>query len=422
VELQNDRIINGLLKAEIGFLTPEAVATRLAQDVAVVVEPSRSGVGDLWPCVWFLASVLERQFTGRVVIVAGLEAQLPAPLGLGQRCEFRSSPPLDAAISIFVGQTPVTARGISMAGDVRGNTLSYGRLLTTTAPAHPVSCCALAGYLGFAALAHAVGILPFREEFCRDILTLPFATGAVALPSFSVLGTGQVGQAFLALAHFLAGEDPVSIHILDKDYFEDYNQRTQILLPERREDWCEKPKVEYLSGLCRNWGWAVDPVQQEIKWGWKHKGQGQAFAFLGFDNMDARRMAVEGGFPWLFECGVGTDFCRPRVSWHSLPPDRELAKQLFKEPTGRENTRAAFAKSLSDSPGYCGRVIFENIDASAPSLGLVSVAATWAEVLNFLSDAHEPYSGKALIWSPLLPHLRDPLVARQGFSARAFPR
>ena len=64
MELQEDRIINGLLKADIGFLAPEAVRERLSQDVVISVDPKRAVSDDLWPCIWLLAAALERQFTG----------------------------------------------------------------------------------------------------------------------------------------------------------------------------------------------------------------------------------------------------------------------------------------------------------------------------------------------------------------------
>jgi len=44
-----------------------------------------------------------------------------------------------------------------------------------------------------------------------------------------------------------------------------------------------------------------------------------------------------------------------------------------------------FAKRLSESPAEWGRVIFENIQASVPSLGLVAIAMTWVEIARFLS-------------------------------------
>jgi len=408
MELQNDRIINGLLKADLGFLTPEELSARLAQDVAIIADPQRATVEDLWPCIWFLASVLERQFTGRVVI-SGLPEALPSPIALGSRCEFSSRQTPKCAITIFLGKTPSSDNGITLVGDARGSELSYGHLLSATAPAHPVTCCALAGHLGFAALAQAVGIPPFHEEWRQGSLRLPFEGRAEPLPSFSVLGTGQVGQAFLALAYFFAAGKELSVHLLDKDVLEDYNQRTQILLSEHIESWCGQAKVDYLAGICRTWGWTVSPEQKEIAWGWRHSPQGQAFAFLGFDNMDARRIAVESGFPWLFECGVGTDFCRPHVTWHSLPSNRELAKELFKEPVRRAKPASAFASALAESPAECGRVIFENIAASAPSLGLVAVSATWIEVMRSLAGDHEPYSGTMFVWSPLLPPLRESL-------------
>src|SRR5437879_636413 len=99
MEPQNDRIINGLLKADIGLLTSDAVQARLSQDVAIHVDQRRSA-HDLWPCVWFLAAVLERQFSGRILINAGLSAPLPSPIPLGSRCEFVATRNHSAELSI----------------------------------------------------------------------------------------------------------------------------------------------------------------------------------------------------------------------------------------------------------------------------------------------------------------------------------
>src|SRR5271166_5458515 len=214
MELQHDRIINGLLKAEIGLITPEEVGARLAQDVAIYVEPTRADARDLWPCVWFLAAALERQFTGRVLISAGLKEALSSPVPLSPRCEFHSGKMPECAITIFVGSAPFASAGITLLGDARGSELSYGRLLNTSESANPITCCALAGYLGFAALASAVGIPAFRDEWREDSRRLPFTVVPDSVPDFAVLGTGQVGQAFLALNYFLSAGRAVSVHLL----------------------------------------------------------------------------------------------------------------------------------------------------------------------------------------------------------------
>ena len=407
MERHNDRIINGLLKADIDALTPEEVDRRLATDISIVVPPSRAIPSDLWPCIWFLASALERQFTGRVFIHAGLDKMPSAPVALGPRCELRSDNAPQGGIRILLGDVSGgECQGIEIRGDTRGNEIAYGKILPTYDPAHPISACALSGYLAFSALAQAVGIPPFREAWIQDSASLPFMPSENVIPPFSILGTGQVGQAFLALAFFLSHGQRLQVHLLDKDPFERYNQRTQILLEEQASDrWINEPKVEYLAALCRGWGWATTEEQLEIKWGWKCGQSESAFAFLGFDNMDARRIAVEAGFPWLIECGVGTDFCRPRISWHSLPPNRQLAKAIFTE---TRSTKAAsqFAKALGDGPGDCGRVMFEDIEATAPSLGLLAAAMAWIEAI---ADDPSPVSGGALLWSPILPLQRDSL-------------
>ncbi len=405
MERHNDRIINGLLKADIDALTSEELDRRLAKDVSIIVEPTRATANDLWPCVWFLASALERQFTGRILIHAGLDQMPSAPVALGPRCELRSGEP-EGGIRILLGDIPgEQGHGIEIRGDARGNEIAYGTTLPGHNPAHPICACAISGYLAFSALAQAVGIPPFREAWVQNSVSLPIVPSEIVLPPFSVLGAGQVGQAFLALAFFLANGQRLRVHLLDKDPFEDCNQRTQILLEEQAlELWRNKPKVEYLAALCRGWGWVVTEEQREIKWGWKCGKLQSAFAFLGFDNMDARRIAVEAGFPWLVECGVGTNFCRPRISWHSLPPSREIAKVIFTEPMNT-NTAPQFAETLGDGPGDCGRVMFENIQATAPSLGLLAVAMTWVEAINLCDSS--PVSGGAFLWSPLLPIQRE---------------
>ena len=73
-------------------------------------------------------------------------------------------------------------------------------------------------------------------------------------------------------------------------------------------------------------------------------------------------------------------------------------------------SQSEFAKSLGETAGSCGRVTFENVDASAPSLGLVATAFSWAEVLNFMAGDRCPYSGGAYVWSPLLPIDRIALI------------
>lgn len=409
MELHNDRIINGLLKADIGLSTPEQICERLGQDVAIYAVPGRANTGDLWPCIWFLAAALERQFTGQVWISAGLDEALPSPIPLGSRCRFIAGKAPECPITVSVGEASPSGGRTAIGGDARGTELSYGRLLPTAIPAHPITCCALGGYLAFAALAQAAGIPAFHEEWRQDSLLLHFSGEVNRIPPLSVLGTGHVGQAFLALAYFVGRGDALSVHLLDKDSFEDENLKTQILLCEDPAKWRGQPKAHYLGEVCRSWGWSVFEECKEITWGWKHGRPDQPLAFLGFDNMDARRIAVEGGFPWVFECGVGTDFCRPKVSWHSIPADRSLAKKLFKDAARRRDEPSGFARSISDSPGDCGRVVFENVEASAPSLGLVAASATFAEIATFLAGNRVARSGRAFVWSPLLPPLLETL-------------
>ena len=407
-EPQNDRIINGLLKADIALSTPEQIKKRLEKDILIVADSRRSIVTDLWPAIWFLASIIEREFTGKVFIKAGLDRELPCPIPLGPRCIFVPEEFSFDGDTLGIG-VPIDG-GNMIWGDARGNSISYMDSLAAATPAHPVSACALAGYLGFAALAKAASIPPFHENWKYSSLSLPFDPHRNLIPeSIAVLGIGQIGQAFLALNYFLFESRLPTVHIVDKDLFEEENYRTQILLSDTPRAWVDERKIDYISNICRSWGWSVTKEHTEINWGWKSPLGPEAVAFLGFDNMTARRVGVEGGFRWLIECGVGTDFCKPRVSWHSLPPDRELAKALFAERvTANATVDSEFMKALADTPGGCGKVIFDNIQASAPSLGSIAAAFATMEMLNPCGD--KGISGSVFAWSPLLPLQRNEIV------------
>jgi hypothetical protein len=410
IEPENDRVINGLLKADIGLSTPDQIKARLAQNMLLVVAPQRSGVTDLWPAIWFLASIIEREFTGKVFIKAGLDHELPSPIPLGPRCVFVPEEFSFEGDSIGIGISMVGDSAIW--GDVRGSAISYKDFLAGASVAHPVSAVALAGYLGFAALARAANIPPFHEHWKQSSLFLPFDTHRGSISErIAVLGVGQIGQAFLALNYFLAGSRSPIVHIVDKDIFEDENYRTQILLTDAPRTWVGQRKVDYLASVCRSWGWRITNEHTEINWGWKSPLGPAANAFLGFDNMMARRVGIEGGFKWLVECGVGTDFCKPRVSWHSLPPDRELAKRLFiDKATANPTVDSEFMKTLAATPGGCGKVIFDNVQASAPCLGAIGAAFAAMELLN--AQDGNGISGSAFAWSPLLPLQREELFAK----------
>lgn len=86
--IETERLVNGLLKSFGGALSPAQVQQLLTQDVEIVAPPSRAHIADLWPAIWALAAVLERQLYGDVFIRCGLDSPLAAPSRLGPRCRF----------------------------------------------------------------------------------------------------------------------------------------------------------------------------------------------------------------------------------------------------------------------------------------------------------------------------------------------
>lgn len=410
MELYENRIINGLLKSN-AVDVPEEATQLLARDVAIIVPPNRATEDDLWPAVWCLAAALERQFSGTIHLAAGLSHPLPQPAKLTSRCSFGTEAGPNA-IRIYLGSLPLSATESCLFGDARGGAISYGSLTDSSAPANPLSCFALSGYLAFAAMAVATEIPSYRQEFTVSALSLPFQSeGLRGLEEIGLnfVGLGHLGQAYIALLFFLARAYRAvpKVCLVDKGSFELPNWSTQTLI-EFNSKWMGVPKVDYLCQRLESWGWQVKPSIAEINWGWRPSGSG--VGILGLDKFEVRRMAIAGGYSWIFDAGLGDSFLAPRISWHSIAADNALARQLFPDDNARRTageTATSFLADLRNTPGGCGLLIYEQTQASAPCMGLVASAFLWSEMSRHFSDEQEQVQGTATLWSPILPPLRS---------------
>lgn len=415
METYEHRIINGIIKSDLAA-DPKEANLLLSRDIEIIVPEDRAQKDDLWPCIWALASVLLRQFSGSVFIRCGLNGPLDCPARLGNRCYFVSSPQ-GKTFRIFIGIKPDPDDYISLCGDARGSNISYKSLITGNKTASVISCFALAGYLGFAALASLAKAPPFRPDLSTGLLELPLKEERnLNLPpeGLAILGLGQLGQAYLGLLYFLAlnrNERP-KLMLLDKDTFEHLNYSTQVLLEDDYQ-WEGIEKAAMLAKKAASWGWEIDSEVTEITWVWRRQEGQPLIAMLGLDNLESRRMIAAAGFKWLVEAGLGDSFIVPRISWHSLPPSPELARKLFPsspvENAIQPSKETEFSKSLKATAGGCGWLTFHNTLASAPCLGLVAAAYVWCEILRILDGDFSPILGRAGIWSPLLPFIREPI-------------
>ena len=412
MSIATERLVNGLLKGFGGDLSPDQVQVLLNQDVEIVAPRSRAHARDLWPGIWALAAVLERQIFGEVLIRCGLTAALPAPSRLGPRCHLVDKPKT-VSLSLHVGRPEADVHPNAIFGDARGGMVSSGAVLPVdTVPPTPIECFVLAGFLGYAAIARLVGLPDNKKEFTRPTLQLPFDRGELArvlgqTDGFTCIGLGQIGQAYLALLYFLLGGTLARrrIALIDDDSFQRENGRTQLLLEEGGE-WLGKDKVAYIAGILGGWGAEVMPMHKKIDWVWRRGSDHPSLALLGLHDLEGRRAASAAGFERLIEAGVGTNLLKPRVTWHSLPGDRTIGRRLFPEPpTSMEigGIQAAWADELRSTPGACGWVEFLGVSSTAPCLGTVAAGFALAE----LGSRVEVASGAALLWSQCLPIIRE---------------
>lgn len=423
MESYEHRIVNGLLRELPEVATPEVAEELLSRNVEICLGERGKDSDDLWPCVWALAVALSKQFTGTVFLNFPSADKMSSPAGLSERVVL-GEPGSTEVIRIGVG-VGADEGPFDLYGDTRGNRISFGYLLDEGhGVANPIGCFALAGYLGFAVLARAVGIATFAEEYVGNILEMPFdASKAMQLPSDGIafLGLGQLGQAYLALLFFLMRKyhwQP-RVFLLDKDRFEPANEPTQMLL-EAGEPWSGSEKSEYVGALVRGWGLEVTSRSTTLDWTFKRAEGVPSLALLGFDNFEARRIAINGGFDWIVEGGIGTSLAKPRVTWHSLSPRNELVRHLF---TGRAEYREFpekdFLEALKRTPGQCGWFSFKNVDASAPTMGLVAAAYVWAETKSVCEGRRREVRGMGYVWPSVLPFRREPLSQARDRDAAA---
>ena len=189
-----------------------------------------------------------------------------------------------------------------------------------------------------------------------------------------------------------------------KGRLEKANWKTHVLLPEDFS-WEGKYKTDFISHQIKGYGAKVDKERITLDWGWERPLWHQPIALLGLDSFETRRIAIESGYEWLVDSGIGTNFERPRVTWHSLPPTRGLGKQLFSRRTNKNDSaiplESPLSKSLEDLSNPCGWVnSFIGISAAAPCMGLVAAAYSWVEIVKIWKDKHSPLAGSANLWSP----------------------
>lgn len=410
MELVENRIINGLLKGLGDDTSPEELAGLLSRDVEIVAPIYRATSDDLWPAIWALAAVLERQLFGRVFIRCGLKDALPAPSKLSSRCEFTDTEQ-PHALKVWLGFSDGKASGLY--GDARRGGIAVGGTLPDLGNPLAIECFLVAGYLGFSVLAKLVGVPEYRHEYRTSRLSVNYDASILRRNlgtnrSYCCMGLGQLGQAFLSLLFFLHSGDMhgLTFLLIDKDEFEKENRRTQILLTDD-ENWLNRPKVDYVADVLERWGANAKPNKQEITWDWRRENNFPDIGLVGLHDFEARRMVSAAGFQRLFEAGVGTDLLRPRISWHAYPGSVELGRKFFSDPVVRPQhahyDTAAWAEQLKQTPGQCGWARFRGVSATAPCLGLAASALAMAE----MGSEDQAIEGSATLWSPCLPVWRE---------------
>jgi hypothetical protein len=398
------RVINGLLKEG---MTLDAAGAALRRNFVIRIDPKRATRDDLWPCIWALVIVLERQFAGSIYL-PGVRAQLSAPILLDPRRTFfdAAPPPDQPCMRIGLG---IAAPDLDMYGNAGDQDVTIDPRVSLDGRATVVTGFALAAYLGFGALALAAGLPPNRDRFAKNKIRFDRIRFESDVETLTLMGLGQLGQSYLALLYFIREyyERAPKLLLLDKDDFSIENRPTQILF---RESATGESKAECLAQELRAFGFHAEGVKTEIGWDSRRRAGDAQVALLGFDNMPSRRMAFSMGYDRLLVGGIGASFTQPRVTWHDLPGDKAFAS-IFgdQERATAINVNPDVQHQLKQENAGCGWLTFKQVTASAPAMGMLAAALVVPRIFRRRGAGHQ---GGGMLWSHLLPTWEDEVVRR----------
>lgn len=398
------RVLNGLLKEG---MTLDAASAALERNFVIHIDHERATLNDLWPCVWALVIVLERQFVGSIYL-PGVQAPLCAPIPFDTRRTFFDTPAPAHQRCIRIG-LGVAAPNLDMYGNAGEQDVTTDSRVTVYGRATIVTGFALAAYVGFGALALAAGLPPNRPRFARTKIgfdRIRFESDPEAL---MLMGLGQLGQSYLAFLYFVreSHRRAPKLLLLDKDDFSIENRSTQVFF---RESATGESKATFLAKELRALGFQAEGVKTEIGWDSRRSPSDPPLALLGFDNMPSRRMAFAMGYDRLLVGGIGASFTQPRVTWHDLPGDKAFAA-IFRDRKQATviQVNPDLQHQLQQENAGCGWLTFNQVTASAPSMGMLAAALVVPRIFQRQGTGRE---GAGMLWSHLLPTWEDEVVRR----------
>ena len=203
-----------------------------------------------------------------------------------------------------------------------------------------------------------------------------------------LIGLGNLGQATLWVLGLLPYADPAAVELVlqDSDTSGPENLDTQILT---RFSWVGQKKARAAAAWAEARGFKTVVNECRFTAGCRPCGDEPRLAFVGVDNLKARRAAAEAGFDLVVDGGLGATpaevfdlrvHCFPgardaRAAWPEAPPEREQPLQ------------GALAQLVKEGHlDRCGAMTIAGQAVGIPSTAVAAAAIGVAQACRAIAD------------------------------------
>lgn len=380
--------------------------------LAVEIEAPAAGAPISQAALFTTVALGCRVFLGGVSVSGDLDAEIAAPLSLGQTLADavialggRLGRPDSTIPTIVIGGREANRRETfcirTAASGWRGGILPiHSPLAPAPGPTMP-----LAGMLS-AALAvneayffvndrasvagrRVLGLSLWRPEAGFDwLIGDSEEPELVYLPSrLWMIGLGHLGQAYLWALGLLPYRAPgdVSLILQDIDVITPSTESTSVLTT---AGLVGQKKTRAMAAWAERRGFTASIHERMFDADFQRQGSEPGVALCGLDNAEGRRALDQVGFDMVIEAGLGRgyrDFRTMRL--HTLPgphPSAELWKQAAPA-GGIVEDRPAYARLMAEGIlDQCGMTMLAGKAIGAPFTGSVAAALALSEVLRLL--------------------------------------
>lgn len=216
----------------------------------------------------------------------------------------------------------------------------------------------------------------------------PLGISLDSLPSHLwLLGLGNLGQATLWILGLLPYSNPAEVKLVlqDTDVVGAENLSTQILT---KPAWIGRKKTRATAEWAEQRGFHTDVIERRFEEMTKRTVSEPSLAFIGVDNVEARRYAANAGFDLVIDAGLGASASEIfDIRLHSFP-GQKTPEQAWPDFTPEEKPlNAELARLVKEGRlNVCGAMTIAGQSVGIPSVAVIAAVMQVAQACRAITE------------------------------------